>query len=95
MANKKSKVFYYLMVFTVTGPRYVTDINFVTKECHWKLGEKPLPFDKFEVAKDVMIGLCWNGHRSVVVALPFEEDGNPYNYMDYHFEMVEGGENDD
>lgn len=94
MANKKSKVFYYIMVFLESGPRYVTDIDYLSRSCHWEIGEKPVSFDSFDRAKDIMIGLCWNGHRSVVVALPFEEESNPYNYTEYHFEAVKGGVQD-
>jgi hypothetical protein len=80
----KKKEWWYVLVFTEDGPKYVTG----TGEHHtamWNEDEKPMDYSK-DYAKQMAIGLTWNGHSAVAVCLAYELDSHPYNYKDYEIE---------
>ena len=91
MAKKKS--YWYVLVFTDEGPRYVTD----TGEHHtayWNLHETPREFSE-SYAKDMAIGLTWNGHSAVPVCTAYELDSHPYNYDMYSIKWEKKEEKSD
>ena len=77
---KKTK-FWYVLVFSEEGPMYVTG-----EETHhyalWNATDKPKEFSE-SYAKDMAIGLTWNGHSAVPVCTAYELDNQPYRYSDY------------
>ena len=90
MATKKQKEFWYVLVLTETGPTFVTSLG-EGKTAYWNKSEKPYEFSK-AWAKDLCIGLTWNGYTSFTVCSPFEIDRQPYLYEKGHFEWVSGSE---
>ena len=81
------KYFYYVLVFTSSGAKYVTNIP-ERNYAEWYELEKPLDFSK-SYAEDVAMGLCLNGYSAVMVMSPYEISNQPYNYEDYEFEVHE------
>lgn len=91
MATKKSPEYWYLLVMTNEGPKFVTSLEWSTKTARWKSEDKPLAIDKNWV-KDLFIGLTWNGHTCYPVCSPIEFDTHPYRYNIGHFEWVKNEE---
>lgn len=85
MSRKKN--YYYVLVFTESGPKYVTKINGFTKDAHWSIDDKPLAMSK-DNAEYLALGLTWNGHHSVMVHSTYEIESHPYNYSGYKIEWV-------
>ena len=82
--STKQKEYWYVLVFTDEGPKYVTG----TGEHHtayWSETEKPMYYSK-EYAKDMAIGLTWNGNSAVPVCTAYELDSQPYNYKEWKIE---------
>lgn len=86
MARKK--YYYYVLVFTDAGPKYVTSIDSVDKVAHWNVDEKPRSMTKDD-AEFLAVALSWNGNHSVMVTSTYEIESHPYNYADYKIEFVE------
>ena len=79
------KNFYYVLVFTESGAKYVTKIP-ERNYAEWNELEKPLDFNK-SYAEDIAIGLCLNGYSAVVVMSPYEITTQPYNYEGYELRL--------
>lgn len=75
------KYFYYVLVFTTSGAKYVTGIK-ERNYAEWDELENPMVFNK-NYAEDVAMGLCLNGYSAVEVMSPYEISNQPYNYKDY------------
>jgi hypothetical protein len=91
----KSKYHYYVLVFTNSGPVYVTSIperNFAK----WDRNEKPDEFSK-SMAEDIAMGLNLNGYSAQMVCSPVGVDTQPYWYEKGSFEwkVKEDHENND
>lgn len=86
MAKKKN--YWYVLVMTVEGPKYVTEVHRGTKEAVWDKLEKPLEFGK-ETAQDLAWALCVNMHNAVAVCQNFEITSQPFYYQKGHFEWVD------
>lgn len=84
MATKK-KNFYYVLVFTSEGPKYVTSTEYHT--AHWDEKEIPLELGK-SFADDITRGLLLNGYNAATVCMPLELSHQPYAYDRGHFEFV-------
>ena len=82
MANKKYH--YYVMVFTESGPKYVTKI-LPHHTAEWKAEDKPLEMSA-SWAEDVYRGLCLNFFTATLVKSLFEIEHHPYNYEDYEID---------
>ena len=83
MAKKKN--YWYVLVMTNEGPKFVTSVSYMDKTAHWDKTEKPLEMDK-ERATDLALGLNLNMHAAFVVCQPFEIDRQPYRYDMGQFE---------
>ena len=86
MAKKKN--YWYVLVMTEEGPKFVTKVNYGDKTAEWNMLEEPKEFSK-ETAKDLVIGLNLNFNIAYAVCQPFELTGQPYRYADGKFEWVE------
>lgn len=85
MATKK-KTWYYVLVFTSEGPKYVTGEG-EHHTAYWDELKEPKEMSK-EYANSMVIGLLWNGYNAQVVASPIELDSQPYRYEIGHFEFI-------
>ena len=77
MAKKKN--YWYVLVMTSEGPKYVTDVHCGTKEAVWDKFEKPLELAK-ETAQDLAWALRVNGYNAVAVCQNFEITSQPFYY---------------
>lgn len=89
MAKKKN--FYYVLVFTSEGPKYVTHTERTT--AHWDEKEIPLELGK-QYAEEVTRGLLLNFFNAVMVCMPVELTHQPYMYERGHFEFVKEENNE-
>jgi len=87
MANKKQKNWYYVMVLTSEGPKFVTSLG-EGKTAYWDKLKAPKEFSK-EWAEDLAFGLQVNGHMAYSVCMKFALDHQPYYYERGHFEWKE------
>ena len=55
------KYFYYVVVATEDGPKFVTKTDYATKTAYWDSKEKPLAFSKTQ-ADDLALCLTLNFH---------------------------------
>lgn len=79
MANQKNH--YYVLVFTSTGPVYVTSVDNSSHSSCWHREEAPKSFTK-SYAEDIVLGLNLNGYNAVLVSSKWELY-QPYNYNGY------------
>ena len=84
MAQKK-KNYWYVLVLTSEGAKFVTGIEHDTKIAHWDGLEKPLEFSE-SMAKDLAFGLNANFFLAYPVCMPFEITHQPYFYKLGKFE---------
>ena len=82
------KYHYYVLVFSNTGPVYVTSIDSSNKYAHWDKDKEPLEFSS-SYAEDLVAGLNMNFNSSVLVKSTHEIKGEPYRYDDFDFTFVE------
>lgn len=86
MAN--NKYHYYVLVFSTSGPVYVTSIDRDNKYAHWDKDKEPLEFSA-SYAEDLVMGLNMNFNSAVLIKSRIEITGQPYNYDDYDCTFVE------
>ena len=84
MASKK-KYYYYVLVFTNEGPKYVTEI-LPNHWCKWNENDAPLEMSA-SYAEDVYTGLCLNFNTAVLVKSRFEITHHPYRYEDFQIKF--------
>ena len=84
----RKKHYYYVLVFTNSGPKFVTKTNNMTRDAYWNLEDKPLAFSKDD-AEFMAVALTWNGNYAVTVVSTYEIEGHPYNYEKYKIEWTE------
>lgn len=89
----KTKYHYYVLVFSETGPAYVTKIlpNHYAK---WDKDQKPLEMSS-SYAQDVYTGLCMNFHNAVLIRSLFEINTQPYNYEYWDIKFVSRKDKED
>ena len=85
MANKYH---YYVLVFSNSGPVYVTSIDNKNQYAHWDKDKEPLEFSS-SYAEDLAMGLCLNFNSAVVIKSRIEIKAQPYNYENYNITFVE------
>lgn len=78
MATKRTKYYYYILVFTSEGPKYVTGIG-EHRTAEWDMLKKPKEFSS-EYADDVVLGLTLNGFNAVKVQMKWEVENQPHRY---------------
>ena len=81
----KRKRYYYVLVITNEGPKFVTRVDYLNKEARWNENDKPLNMAK-DMAEDLAMGLCANMHMAFAVSNFYELDSQPYLYRSGHFE---------
>ena len=85
----KKKNFWYVLVMTNDGPRFVTDVAYSPhKEAKWELDKKPLELSETS-AKDISLGLLLNFYMALPVCSPIEMTEHPYRYACGHFEWID------
>ena len=82
MARKKYH--YYVLVYTNSGPAFVTGVP-ERNYAKWDKAEKPMEFSKSS-AEYIATGLNMNGYSSDMIVCPHEIVGQPYRYSDGGFE---------
>ena len=87
MATKKKKNYYYVLVFTDSGPVYLTSIDRENKYAHWDREKAPMELGS-SYAEDLVFGLNLNLNSSVVVKSTREITTQPYNYVDFECTFV-------
>lgn len=85
MANKRKKNYWYVLVMSNGGPKFVTKVNYGNKTAEWNGKDKPLEMNK-DRAQDLTLGLYLNFNSAFAVCQPFELDTQPYRYDVGHFE---------
>ena len=85
----KRKKFYYVLVLTDEGAKFVTNVDRKTKTALFDGTKAPFEFERKEIAEDMALGLTANFHLAYAVSLPYELEMQPYNYKGGHFEWVE------
>ena len=79
----QQKNHYYVLVFTNTGPVYVTGIP-ERNTAEWDRTKKPKELSK-STAEDMVLGLNLNSHGSVLVISKYEINNHPYWYEEGGF----------
>lgn len=85
MSKRKEENFWYVLVMTDDGPKFVTSVSYQDKTAHWDGTKKPLKFESGARASDLALGLNLNLYLAYVVCQPFEIDSQPYLYKNGHF----------
>lgn len=83
----KKKYYYYVLVFTNSGPKYVTKIDNNTREAYWHEEDKPFHMTKDD-AEFLAMGLTLNGNSSVMITSTYKIDNHPYNYKNYKIDFI-------
>lgn len=83
MANKKN--YWYVLVMTDNGPKFVTKVNYSDKTAEWNYNEEPLELDRGR-AQDLSMGLTLNSNMAYAVCQSWEIDSHPYRYSMGKFE---------
>lgn len=81
MRRKAKQEYWYVLVFTNKGPKYVTKTG-EHKTAYWNEKEKPLELSK-DWAQQMSLGLCLNGYNAIAIGSIYEVVSHPYNYEDY------------
>lgn len=92
MAQSKKKNYWYVIVFTSEGPKYVTSTEYHTAK--WDMLETPLELGKYW-AEDITKGLLLNGYNAAAVCMPIELSHQPYMYETGKFEWSNNKEDDE
>ena len=87
MASKKN--YYYVMVCTNEGPKFVTGTE--GNWANWDIDKPPKELGR-KYAKEIARGLCWNLYTAYVVVSEWDLTVHPYNYNDYEFSFKAKGE---
>lgn len=87
MASKKPQTkWWYILVMTNEGPKFVTDIG-SDRTAKWEKDKPPYEMSE-KWAMDVAAGLTWNGATAFAVCSKFAITHQPYLYKMGHFEWV-------
>lgn len=84
----KKQYYWYVLVITNDGAKFVTKTNYGNKTAEWNMLEKPLEMTQ-NAAKDLSFGLMVNFFQAYAVCSPIELSYQPYRYESGHFEWVE------
>ena len=87
----KRKNYYYVLVMTSEGPKFVTGIPERNMAEYDKL-EKPMLFSSRDFADNVSMGLTMNFNLAYTIVSKYEIEHQPHYYNLGHFEWVENKE---
>ena len=82
------KYYYYVLVFTNSGPVYVTSIDRNNKYAHWDKDKEPLELGS-SYAEDLALGLNLNFNHSVVIKSTRKIENQPYRYEAFDCTFVD------
>jgi len=89
MATRKN--YYYVLVITDEGPKFVTSIP-ERNMAEYNMLEKPMTFSSKEFADDVSMGLTVNFNLAYTIVSKYEIEHQPCYYERGHFEWVNNKE---
>ena len=89
MSNCKN--YWYVLVLTESGAKFVTKIDHGTKCAFWNENDQPLLMS-MATSKDLALGLCCNGYNAFPVCVAFKLDNQPYRYDLGCFKWVSNNE---
>ena len=81
------KYYYYVLVFTNSGPMYVTSIDRNSNYAHWDIDKEPIELGS-SYAEDLAMGLNLNSNHSVVIKSTRKIDSQPYRYSDFDCKFI-------
>lgn len=81
------KYYYYVLVFSNSGPVYVTSIDESNKYAHWDKDKEPMELGK-SYAQDLALGLSLNLNHSVVIKSKIKIENQPYRYDAFDCKFV-------
>ena len=87
----KNKYYYYVLVFSSTGPVYMTSIDKSNKYAIWDKSKEPLEVGE-SYGKDLVMGLNLNLNSAVLVKSNHEIKSQPYRYDTYDCTFVKKSE---
>lgn len=95
MGRKKTN-YWYILVLTNEGPKFLTSIDYKYKDAEWDMLKAPLELDEGQ-AKELAFGLMVNFHQAYPVCSPVELKNQPYFYDKgkFKWEWNENGKNND
>lgn len=82
MAKKSN--YWYVLVCTDEGPKFVTKIHHFEKVAEWNETEAPLELSKSS-AQDLAMGLTLNFNIAYAVCQSWQIDTHPFLYSKGHF----------
>lgn len=82
----RTKKYNYVLVLGDEGGMFVTKLG-EGHTAYWKKDGKPEHFN-YEFAKDMAVGLTWNGNPAFVVVTEYELTSQPFRYDVGHFKWV-------
>ena len=82
---KKQKEYWYVLVMTMEGAKFVTSVNLNDNTAKYDGNEKPKRMIDKEDASYLAIGLTVNGMWSFPVCTGYEIDKQPFRYDLGHF----------
>ena len=91
--KKKTKNYWYVLVITSEGAKFVTKVNNAERTAEWDKLEKPLKLSK-EYAQQLALGLTWNGNLAYSICQSYEITSQPYMYSKGHLEWKENDDRD-
>ena len=92
VAGRKKQNYWYVLVLTNEGPKFVTKVEWQTKTAHWEKLEAPIELGETR-AKDLTFGLMVNCYAAFAICSPIELDSQPYLYNLGQFEWKFFNEN--
>jgi hypothetical protein len=87
MAKKKN--YWYVLVMTNEGPKFVTEMDNSQKMCYWDINEAPYEFGSKSYAQETAVCLTINMNYAMAVCTPYEITSQPYYYQRGHFKWVD------
>lgn len=88
MSKSTKKNYYYVLVFTNNGPKFVTKVDNSDRTAEWNTNEKPLEMTK-SWAEGLTLGLRCNFFTAFTVCTPIPQESHGYNYDEYEIDFKE------
>lgn len=82
----KKKNYWYVLVLTSEGPKFLTKL-LSRKDAEWDMLEKPLELSE-TMAKEIALGLMVNFYCAYPVCAPIELNYQPFRYTEGKFKWV-------
>lgn len=86
MATKKR--YWYVLVITEEGPKFVTEVDFGNKSAKWIATDEPYELSE-SWSNDLVLGLAWNGFLAYQICSQVEIKQQPYRYAFGHMNWTD------